>query len=98
MRMHGHGRLAREAIGAVADGRSGATGTEDAEVSDATYRVFQQDDDSFAVEIARSGALAQLATGFATEAEAADWIAQDKRLWDAADPFRTAPGRKRHGW
>ena len=33
-----------------------------------------------------------------TEAEASDWIAHDKRLGDAADPFRTqAAGRWRGG-
>jgi hypothetical protein len=35
---------------------------------------------------------------FATEAEATDWIAQDKRLWNAADPFRTSASRKRRGF
>jgi hypothetical protein len=63
-------------------------------MTDATYRVVRQQDESFAVEVSRPGALGQLATGFATEADADHWIAQDKRLWDAADPFRT-PGRRR---
>jgi hypothetical protein len=65
-------------------------------VTDATYRVVRQQDDSFAVEISRPGALAQLAIGFATEADANHWIAQDRRLWDAADPFRTPTGRRRN--
>ena len=67
-------------------------------MTDTTYRVFRQKDDSFAVEITRPGTLSQMAAGFATEAEAANWVAQDKRLWDAADPFRTAAGRRHRSW
>jgi hypothetical protein len=67
-------------------------------MADANYRVVHRDDDSFAVEITRSGVLPQTAAGFATEAEATDWIAQDKRLWDAADPFRTPASQKRRGF
>jgi hypothetical protein len=64
-------------------------------MTDANYRVIQRDDDSFAVEVTRIGALPQMAAGFATEAEADAWIAQDKRLWEAADPFSTPAGRRR---
>lgn len=67
-------------------------------MADATYQVVRREDDSFAVEITRSGALPQTAVGFATEAEANDWIAQDKRLWLAADPFRTSASRKWRGF
>jgi hypothetical protein len=63
-------------------------------MADTTYRILHRDDDSFAVEVVRSGVLPQTAIGFATESEANGWIAQDKRLWDAADPFRT-PARSR---
>jgi hypothetical protein len=63
-------------------------------MTDAIYRIVHRQDDSFAVEIARPGALGQTAAGFATEAEASNWIAQDKRLWDAADPFRASAGRR----
>ena len=63
-------------------------------MTDAIYRIVHRQDDSFAVEIARTGALAQTAAGFATEAEASSWIAQDKRLWEAADPFRTQAARR----
>ena len=63
-------------------------------MTDTTYRIVSGQDDGFAVEIARSGMLPQTAAGFATEAEASDWIAQDKRLWEAADPFRTPASRK----
>jgi hypothetical protein len=62
---------------------------------DTTYRVLRREDDSFVVEIVRPGALPRTVSGFASEAEAANWIAQDKRLWDAADPFRTPVGGKR---
>ena len=64
----------------------------------AEYRVIQRDDDSFAVEVTRTGALSQMAAGFATEAEAEAWIAQDRRLREAADPFRASPGRRRRGF
>jgi hypothetical protein len=66
-------------------------------MTDAIYRIVHRQDDSFAVEIARSGALAQTAAGFTTEAEARNWIAQDKRLWDAVDPFRAQAGRRWRG-
>jgi hypothetical protein len=66
-------------------------------MTDAIYRIVHRQDDSFAVEIARTGALAQTAAGFTTEAEASNWIAQDKRLWDAADPFRAPAGRRWRG-
>ena len=69
-----------------------------ATMADAIYRVVHREDDSFAVEITRSGVLPQTAVGFATEAEATDWIAQDKRLWQAADPFRTPASRKWRGF
>jgi hypothetical protein len=66
-------------------------------MADAIYRVIHREDDSFSVEITRSGVLPQTAVGFATEAEANDWVAQDKRLWQAADPFRTPAGRRWRG-
>jgi hypothetical protein len=67
-------------------------------MADANYRLIHREDESFAVEITRSGVLPQTAAGFATEAEATDWIAQDKRLWNAADPFRTSASRKWRGF
>lgn len=67
-------------------------------MADANYRVIQRDDYSFAVEVMRTGALPQTATGFATEAEADAWIAQDKRLWETFDPFRTPAHRRRRGF
>lgn len=67
-------------------------------MADANYRVIQRDDDSFTVEVIRIGALPQIAAGFATEAEADAWIVQDKRLWEAADPFRAPAYRRRRGF
>ena len=67
-------------------------------MADTSYRILQRDDDSFAVEIVRFGALPQTAAGFATEAAAKGWIAQDERLRSAADPFGTPTGRRRHGF
>jgi hypothetical protein len=64
-------------------------------MTDANYRVIRREDDSFAVEVTKSGSLPQLTVGFATEAEADAWIAQDKRLRQAADPFRTPVYRRR---
>jgi hypothetical protein len=66
-------------------------------MTDANYRIVQREDGGFAVEVVRLGALPQTAAGFTTEAEASCWIAQDKRLWDAGDPFRTPAGRKWRG-
>jgi len=67
-------------------------------MADTIYRIIPGQDDGFAVEITRSGVLPQTAIGFATEAEANDWIVQDKKLWLAADPFRTPAGRKWRGF
>jgi hypothetical protein len=67
-------------------------------MTDTTYRIVHREDAGFAVEIARQGARPQTAAGFATEAEASDWIAQDKRLWEAADPFRSPASRKWRGF
>jgi len=64
---------------------------------DQIYRIVQRADLSFAVEVVRPGMLPQTAVGFTTEAEAAGWVAQDKLLWDSADPFRTPASRKWRG-
>jgi hypothetical protein len=64
-------------------------------MADTSYRIVHRADDSFAVEIVRVGALPQTAAGFATEAAAKGWIAQDERLRSAADPFGTPAGRRR---
>jgi hypothetical protein len=64
-------------------------------MADTSYRIVHREDDSFAVEIVRVGALPQTAAGFATEAAAKGWIAQDERLRSAADPFGTPAGRRR---
>jgi hypothetical protein len=65
---------------------------------DTTYRIVHREDDSFAVEIKRVGALPQTAAGFATEDAAKGWIAQDERLRSAADPFGTPAGRRWRGF
>lgn len=67
-------------------------------MTQANYQIVRRQDGSFLVEVARLGALPQTADGFATEAEATGWIAQDKRLWDSGDPFRTPAGRKGRGY
>jgi len=64
-------------------------------MADVNYRVTRRDDESFSVEVTRVGALPQMAAGFATEAEAEAWIAQDKRFWEAADPFGVSKRRHR---
>jgi hypothetical protein len=64
-------------------------------MADTSYKIVHREDDSFAVEIVRVGALPQTAAGFATEAAAKGWIAQDERLRSAADPFGTPAGRRR---
>lgn len=67
-------------------------------MADTSYKIVHREDDSFAVEIVRVGALPQTAAGFATEAAAKGWIAQDERLRSAADPFGTPAGRRWRGY
>jgi hypothetical protein len=67
-------------------------------MADTSYRIVHREDDSFAVEIVRVGALPQTAAGFATEAAAQSWIAQDQRLRASADPFGTPAGRRWRGY
>jgi len=59
-----------------------------------SYQIVHREDDTFAVEIVRAGALPQTAAGFATEAAAQGWIAQDQRLHASEDPFATAANRR----
>ncbi|WP_428542348.1 hypothetical protein [Rhodopila sp.] len=66
-------------------------------MTDTSYRIVHRDDDSFAVEIARVGALPQTAAGFATEAAARGWIARDQRFRYVTDPF-AKPSERRHGY
>ena len=67
-------------------------------VTETTYRIVSQAKDGYRVEVAGPGLLPQTAAGFRTEAEANAWIAQDKRLRDAADPWRPPAGRKWRGY
>ena len=96
--MRGRAVLRGEPIVGVVDCRLYPASRGNGDVTDATYRVIRQKDDSVAVEITRLGALPQMAAGFATEAEAADWIAQDKRLAKTADSFQVPAARRRHVW
>lgn len=66
-------------------------------MADTSYRIVHREDDTFAVEILRVGALPQMAAGFATEAAARSWIAQDKRLHATSDTFGTPAGRRLRG-
>jgi hypothetical protein len=66
--------------------------------ADTSYRIVHREDDTFAVEIVRVGALPQMAAGFATEAAAQGWIAQDQRLRTAGDLFSTPAGRRLRGY
>jgi hypothetical protein len=64
-------------------------------MTDTSYRIVHRDDDSFAVEIVRVGALPQTAAGFPTEAAARGWIARDERFRYVTDPFWAPAGRPR---
>lgn len=66
-------------------------------MADANYKLILCKDESYSVAVNRTGTLPQMAAGFATEAAANAWIAQDERLWLAADPFRTLAYRRRQG-
>lgn len=67
-------------------------------MADTSYRIVHREDDSFAVEIVRVGALPQTAAGFETEAAAKGWIARDERLRASADPFGSPAGRRWRGY
>jgi hypothetical protein len=58
------------------------------------YRILCREEGDFAVEVVRFGALPQMAAGFATEAAVRSWIAQDKRLWEYAEPTETPASRR----
>ena len=66
-------------------------------MADTSYQIVHREDDSFAVEIVRIGALPQMAAGFATEAAAKGWIAQDQRLRTTVGPISTAAVRRWRG-
>lgn len=55
----------------------------------ATYTIVPQSAaGGFAIEVVGGNGARQTLLGFASEAEASAWIAQDERLNAAADPFR----------
>ncbi len=66
-------------------------------MAETSYRIVRRPDDTFAVEIIRFGALPEMAAGFATEAAAKGWIAQDERLRAVAEPFGTPAERRSRG-
>lgn len=66
-------------------------------MADSSYRIIHREDDSFAVEILSVGSLPQTAAGFATEAAAQGWIAQDQRLRTGSDPFGTPAAKRWRG-
>ncbi len=66
-------------------------------MAETSYRIVRRADDTFAVEIVRFGALPEMAAGFATEAAAKGWIAQDERLRAVAEPFGTPAERRSRG-
>jgi hypothetical protein len=53
-----------------------------------TYNVFVQQDGGYGVALSQLGAMVRTATGFATEADAREWVEQDRRLEGADNPFR----------
>ena len=63
-------------------------------MADTSYRIIHHEVDGFTVKIIRLGALPQTAIGFATEAAARGWIAQDERLRADAGPFERPAGRR----
>jgi len=67
-------------------------------MADETYRLLRGEDGDFSVEMIRPGNPPVVADGFASEADADAWIAQDKRLREAADPFRAPANRRRRGF
>ena len=60
--------------------------------SDATFRVFQQSDGTYAVEITIPDAYPTTVTNFATEAAAEDWLAGYKQQVEAI------PARGARSW
>jgi hypothetical protein len=53
----------------------------------ATYTVHRQTDGSFHVRLTKPGALPRTAINFGSEAEAAAWIARDRRLNEFTNPW-----------
>jgi hypothetical protein len=52
------------------------------------YQVFVQRDGVFGVVLSQFGAMVRTATDFSTEADARAWVAQDRRMDGADNPFR----------
>jgi hypothetical protein len=56
---------------------------------EATYRIIQAGT-GFKVEVNRPGEMVQLADGFESEADAASWIEEDKRIAELDDRQKPA--------
>ncbi len=63
-------------------------------MSNASYQVIRQPDGGFQVKLTKPGELPRTAVGFATLAEANAWVARDRRLSAASDPW--IPSARRH--
>ena len=63
----------------------------------ASYQVIRQSDGSFQVKLNKPGELPRTAVGFATLAEANDWVARDRRLSAAPEPWVPSAHRRLSG-
>jgi hypothetical protein len=59
--------------------------------SGAAYRIVEQPDQSFGVEVTIPGTHPTTVTGFATEAAAAEWAAKHKEGVEKGETFRRRP-------
>jgi hypothetical protein len=62
-----------------------------------SYQVIRQSDGSFHVKLNKPGELPRTAVGFATLAEANAWVARDRRLSAAPDPWVPSAHRRLSG-
>ena len=51
------------------------------------YNVFVRNDGSYGVALCQLGAMVRTATGFAAEADAREWVAQDRLLERGGSPL-----------
>jgi hypothetical protein len=60
------------------------------------YQVFIQRDGEYGIALSQLGAMVRTATGFSTEANARAWVAHDRQIEGADNPFRERdPSRPR---
>jgi hypothetical protein len=62
-----------------------------------SYQVIRQSDGSFQVKLNKPGELPRTAVGFASLAEANAWVARDRRLSAAPDPWVSSAHRRLSG-